>query len=106
MKKNKTIVGFFLIALLVIPSLFCFADDQDAPPPPKKNKMKWLQNLASKADSSSSSQSATVAGVRGLEEVGAAPDLAVRDWAAITRLDAVVIKEDELKTFMSEGKLQ
>jgi len=105
MKKNKTFVGFFLIALLVMFSLFCFADDQDAPPPPKKNKIKWLQNLASKADSSSD-QSTTVAGVRGLEEVGAAPDLVVRDWAAITRLDAVVIKDDELKAFASEGKLQ
>src|SRR5690349_10463816 len=60
----------------------------DTPPPKKKKKLKWLQDLSAGADSSSN-RSATVAGVRGLEEVGAAPDTAARDFKAIDRLDRI-----------------
>jgi len=85
--------------------LFALAVHADAPPPEKKGSFQWLQDMAASADSSSN-QPATVAGVRGLEEVGAAPDTSVRDVAAIDRLDKIQIKDEELKTFITEGKLR
>ena len=75
------------------------------PPPKKKNKLKWLQDMSAGADSAAN-QRTTVAGVRGLEEVGTPPDMAVRDFKAIDRLDALSFKEGELQAFMKEGTLR
>src|SRR5437763_1934899 len=94
------IINIVAIALILASSAFA----ADAPPK-KKKKMKWLQDLATQADSPSH-RPATVAGVRGLEEVGAAPDLAARDFAAIDRLDDVQIQPEELKKFIEAGKLR
>ena len=104
MRKNKSWIGLVLVSMMLFGTAASFADDDDTTPPPKKNNLKWLQDLSAKADSSSN-QSANVAGVLGLEEVGAPPDLTARDPAAIDRLDKVNIKNDELKKFIADGKL-
>ena len=100
-KPNSLIPACAGITIL----LFALTVYADSPPPKKKNKLKWLQDLSSGADLNSH-KSATVAGVRGLEEVGAPPDTSVRDFKAVDRLDAVTIKDDEIKAFLSQGKLR
>jgi hypothetical protein len=54
---------------------------------------------------SSSDQSATVAGVRGLDEPGSQGSTDARDYAAVDRLEKVTVTSDDLQRFLREGKL-
>jgi hypothetical protein len=53
-----------------------------------------------------SSRSATVAGVRGLEETNGTIDTKARNYVAIEKLEHVVVHEEDLKRFLDEGKLK
>jgi len=90
-------VGVFLI--LLIGSLSFAADE------PVKKKTLSLQDLINSA-AGSPPEATSVAGVRGLEETAGKLDTQARDYAAIERLEHVVVHEDELKQFMDEGKLK
>lgn len=59
-----------------------------------------------KATSTSSRRSATVAGVRGLSETDAGGLQTDKNFAAVDRLDKVIISEEELNTFIAEGQLK
>jgi hypothetical protein len=97
MPKNK----FVLLTVLILLASYVHADDALS-----SNKKKLtLQDLL-QARSSSSSHSATVAGVRGLDETNAGVDTKKRDYAAIDRLDKVKVTDDELKKFLDEGNLK
>jgi len=93
--------NFIGLILVLVASVSLAADTTAAP---KKKKL-TLQDLLKSSSSSSSKRSATVAGVRGLEETGGEVDTKVRNFVAVERLEAVVVKDDELKRFLEEGKL-
>jgi len=96
MPRNKCVwLGLVLLASLA------HADD----PPPSQKKKLTLQDLL-KASSPTSSHSATVAGVRGLDETSAGIDTKARNFGAIDRLDKNVVSPAELRKFMEEGKLK
>ena len=97
MTRKSSYIG---LSLLLVSTL-SFAEDTS----PAAKKKFAFQDLLNEAGGSSS-EAPTVAGVRGLEETGAAVDTKARDYAAIDRLEQVVIHEDELKNFIDEGKLK
>jgi hypothetical protein len=97
MQKTK-----FTLLVLVILSSFSYADDASSDGPKKKLTLQDLINNAA----GTSQNSATVAGVRGLEETNGAVDTQARDFAALERLERLVIHDDELKKFVEEGGLQ
>ena len=94
MKKSKAIG----IALLLLSSV-SLADDAPA------QKKLTLQDLI-KSAAGLAPESTSVAGVRGLEETNGKVDTKARDFAALQKLDQVVVHEDELKKFIDEGKLR
>ena len=98
MRTNKA------LALLVLLSAAAVWAADKLPDTPKKKKL-TLQEMLNKAGGSSQKTTA-VAGVRGLEETSGDVDTKARDYAAIERLNALVIHADELKAFMDEGKLK
>ncbi len=69
-----------------------------------KKKMSLKDLLG--ASSTSSKRGTTVAGVRGLDETGAGVDSKARDYAAVDRLDQVMVSEEDLKKFVFEGLLK
>jgi len=89
----------FLFLLLI--GSFSYASDT----PAKPKKKLTLQDLINSA-SGPSEKTTSVAGVRGLEESNEPVDTRARDYAAIERLEHVVVHGDELKQFMDEGKLK
>ena len=97
MRRNSWIC----VAVLFVSALSWGADAL----PAKKKKKLSLHELLNAAGASSNSSPA-VAGVRGLEETGATLDTKARDFAAIERLEHVVVHEGELKKFVDEGKLR
>ena len=95
MRKNN----YALLSLVLLSSFSYGADTA-----PAKKKL-TLQDLIN-STAGSSQNSATVAGVRGLEETNGKVDTQARDFAAIESLEAVVVHEDELTKFLEEGKLK
>jgi hypothetical protein len=94
-------IKYAVLALVFLSSL-SLADD--APPADTQKKM-TLQDLINNA-AGSSDNSTSVAGVRGLEETSGAVDTQARDFAALERLEHVVVHDDELAKFIEEGKLR
>jgi len=88
-------VGIIILLL----SSVSLADDTPA------QKKLTLQDLINNT-SASPQETTAVAGVRGLEETSGNIDTKARDYAAIERLEHVVVHEDELKKFIDEGKLR
>ena len=87
------------ISLLMLSSV-SLADDA-----PAKHKHKLtLQDLVNNA-AGSPPEATSVAGVRGLEETNGAVDTKARDFAALERLEHVVVHGDELEKFIEDGKL-
>jgi hypothetical protein len=74
-------------------------------PPPDERKNYSFQDLLQQA-AGSASDAPAVAGVRGLEETSGVVDTKARDFAAIERLEHLVVHEAELKKFIEEGKLR
>jgi hypothetical protein len=97
MNKSRRI-GILIFALS---SLALAADTPRAKP----KKRLTLQDLISNA-AGPSQKTTSVAGVRGLEETNGHVDTQARDYAAIERLEQVVVHENELKAFMNEGQLK
>ena len=98
MRLNKVCALLFLLGAVPIRAA---GESSDAPP---KKKL-TLQDLLNKA-AGSPQQTTAVAGVRGLEETNGDVDTKARDYAAIDRLNALVIHDDELKAFIDDGKLK
>jgi len=97
MNKSRRF-GLLILAL----SSLVLADDTPSENPKKKMTLLDLINSAA----GPSEKTTSVAGVRGLEETSGPVDTQARDYAAIERLEHVVIHDDELKKFMDEGKLK
>jgi hypothetical protein len=97
-KRNR----FIWLLLVLVASLAC-ADD-NAPAAKPKKKLTLLDLLG--ATTGQSTHSATVAGVRGLQETNAGIDTKARDFAAIDRLDKMTVPPEELQKFIAEGKLK
>ena len=74
-------------------------------PPVDKKKTFSLQDFLNSA-SEPSQPTTAVAGVRGLEETNGEVDTKARDFAAVTRLEQLVVHDDELQKFIDEGKLK
>ena len=92
----------FVLLFLVLAALQTLGADTQ---PVQKKKKLTLQDLL-KATGSSSKHSTTVAGVRGLEETGGVVDTKARNYVAVEKLEAVVVRDDELAKFVAEGKLR
>ncbi len=71
---------------------------------PAKKKKLSLQDLISSG--TPSRKPTTVAGVRGLDETSGEVDTAARDFAAIEKVELIVIHDHELNAFIEEGKLR
>jgi hypothetical protein len=97
-KRNR----FFWLVLFLCTSI-SWANDNTPAANPKK-KLTLLDLLG--ATTGQSTHSATVAGVRGLEETNAGVDTKARDFAAIDRLDKMTVFPAELQKFIAEGKLK
>jgi hypothetical protein len=77
----------------------------DKTPVAAKKKKLTIQDLLTQAGGSSKPATA-VAGVRGLEETSGDVDTKARDFAAVDRLDGLVIHDNEVTAFVDEGKLK
>ena len=97
MLKNK----YIWLSIAIVTPVLAVADTNTAAPTKKMN----IQDLF-KATTGYSQQSATVAGVRGLEDTGAEIDTKARDYAALEKIDQVVIHDSELKKFLDAGGLK
>ena len=100
----RKLTGIFLILVFVMGNR---CDAGDSKEKGGRSKFQWLKKLADQSSNNSSkdTEGTTVAGVRGLEETGRDMDTKARDYAAMDRLEKVHISDDELKTFLGEGKL-
>ncbi len=98
--RNKLLIPAVLTSLLLAVSAVSPAAEKSAAP---KKKM-TLKDLL-KSSGGTSRRATSVAGVRGLDEVGDV-DTKARDFDAIDRLEKVQISDEELKTFLFEGLLK
>ena len=96
MRKNNYV---WLLPILI--SSFAFAADTT---PAKKKKKITLNDFLN--NTMGAPESPSVAGVRGLEDTSGPVDTKVRDYAAIQRLESVVVDQEAVKKFVEEGKLK
>jgi hypothetical protein len=87
-----------VLILLLVPALSRAAD------PASDSKTSWIKRLANGA--SPSTESPSVAGVRGLDKNSASTASTARDYAAVDRLEAVAVSQKDVDQFVKDGKLK